>query len=347
MALIKCPDCGTEVSDAAPACPKCGRPFQIISAAPNSYRQPQLGARHEKKRSATVSLTLSSFAVFLIGLTVAVCFVPALQIGQHVETSCRLNGLGSGTCQFTNTGWTPGSDCIDVRLVNKQGGFASSGPLCSGRVWPNDTTQKDVTIVMGDTCSGSGFVAWNEVCSMDIRELANSDAESAMISSIVHTPKTVDADSQSVPTAASQEESAVPVTPDAVAAPVDSQAGTPVSDQVSERNAPAPVASSSVATPRVQGSDTSVLAKVIANSAGPSFDCSTATNITARAICGNAQLSLLDRQMAILYYTHTDYTTDSAARNRQREWIHNRDQTCVADVVCLEDQFNQRIAELQ
>ena len=27
MALINCPDCGTEVSDAAAACPKCSRPI--------------------------------------------------------------------------------------------------------------------------------------------------------------------------------------------------------------------------------------------------------------------------------------------------------------------------------
>jgi Flp pilus assembly protein TadB len=27
MSLIACPDCSTSVSDAAPACPKCGRPI--------------------------------------------------------------------------------------------------------------------------------------------------------------------------------------------------------------------------------------------------------------------------------------------------------------------------------
>ncbi|MEP6898701.1 MAG: hypothetical protein ABI870_09235 [Rhodanobacter sp.] len=107
------------------------------------------------------------------------------------------------------------------------------------------------------------------------------------------------------------------------------------------------MATSEVAAPQLPGSDTSVLAKVIANATGPSFDCSTATNITARAICGNPQLSLLDRQMAILYYTHTDYTKDSAARDRQREWIHSRNDACVADVVCLTEQFNLRIAQLQ
>jgi len=27
MALLKCPDCGNDVSDQAPACPHCGRPL--------------------------------------------------------------------------------------------------------------------------------------------------------------------------------------------------------------------------------------------------------------------------------------------------------------------------------
>lgn len=27
MALVTCPDCGAQVSGAAPSCPKCGRPF--------------------------------------------------------------------------------------------------------------------------------------------------------------------------------------------------------------------------------------------------------------------------------------------------------------------------------
>lgn len=34
MALVKCPDCGTEVSDRAPSCPKCGRPIAAGPAAP-------------------------------------------------------------------------------------------------------------------------------------------------------------------------------------------------------------------------------------------------------------------------------------------------------------------------
>jgi uncharacterized membrane protein YvbJ len=44
MALIKCSDCGTEVSDAAAACPKCARP---IAAQPASTR-----AAPAKKKSS-------------------------------------------------------------------------------------------------------------------------------------------------------------------------------------------------------------------------------------------------------------------------------------------------------
>jgi hypothetical protein len=31
MALFKCPDCGKDVSESAPSCPNCGRPFKDIS----------------------------------------------------------------------------------------------------------------------------------------------------------------------------------------------------------------------------------------------------------------------------------------------------------------------------
>ena len=38
MALIICPDCGFEHSDAAPACPKCGRPKQVLQ---NLFERPR------------------------------------------------------------------------------------------------------------------------------------------------------------------------------------------------------------------------------------------------------------------------------------------------------------------
>src|SRR5712691_4867029 len=34
MALVKCPDCGRDVSTAATACPQCGRPMAAVAAPP-------------------------------------------------------------------------------------------------------------------------------------------------------------------------------------------------------------------------------------------------------------------------------------------------------------------------
>jgi uncharacterized membrane protein YdbT with pleckstrin-like domain len=51
MPLITCPDCATQVSDAAPACPKCGRPMakadqpehEVLTASPAMFRQHPVG----------------------------------------------------------------------------------------------------------------------------------------------------------------------------------------------------------------------------------------------------------------------------------------------------------------
>jgi hypothetical protein len=41
MALIKCPDCATDVSDAAPACPRCGRPNSLATARATKKAPPK------------------------------------------------------------------------------------------------------------------------------------------------------------------------------------------------------------------------------------------------------------------------------------------------------------------
>jgi len=78
---------------------------------------------------------------------------------------------------------------------------------------------------------------------------------------------------------------------------------------------------------------------------GPSFDCSKATNPTALAICGNADLAALDRQMAALYFAR--FAIDPSERVRQRQWIQLRNGVCGTSVECLRSQFNQRIQQLQ
>jgi len=40
VSLIKCPECGTDVSDAAAACPKCGHPLKATPAGGINSRDP-------------------------------------------------------------------------------------------------------------------------------------------------------------------------------------------------------------------------------------------------------------------------------------------------------------------
>jgi DNA-directed RNA polymerase subunit RPC12/RpoP len=67
MALIKCPDCGTEVSDAAAACPKCARP---ISAKPVQTRY--AGTQTVRTRPATSPVTWGCLTIILLGLAVGI-----------------------------------------------------------------------------------------------------------------------------------------------------------------------------------------------------------------------------------------------------------------------------------
>src|SRR5579859_7153258 len=45
LALIKCPDCGRDVSDLAPSCPNCGRPI-AQARGPQSPTQPRSEPTH-------------------------------------------------------------------------------------------------------------------------------------------------------------------------------------------------------------------------------------------------------------------------------------------------------------
>lgn len=82
----------------------------------------------------------------------------------------------------------------------------------------------------------------------------------------------------------------------------------------------------------------------------PSFDCTTATEWTARQVCGDAGLAALDRRMAELYARRmAASSTDGATelRDEQRAWIARR-KSCqiTSDPACLRDAYNARLAEL-
>lgn len=61
LALIKCPDCDKDVSDAAPSCPNCGHPFSTVSQAPVG-----------KKEKKTSRFTIGCLVVFIVAAGVSV-----------------------------------------------------------------------------------------------------------------------------------------------------------------------------------------------------------------------------------------------------------------------------------
>ncbi len=81
----------------------------------------------------------------------------------------------------------------------------------------------------------------------------------------------------------------------------------------------------------------------------PSFDCSKAGTADERAICANADLAVLDRQMADLYYARRQ-ALQGRQRNElvdaQRRWIRRR-QACRGNVACMTIIYRQWIKSLQ
>lgn len=362
MALIKCPDCDADVSDAAPACPKCGRPI-AGAASPDASRDELAPAQQRGRKPATFTITLSSFVLIALVIAASVWFVPPLEIGQNLQASCQVNGTGAGQCQFTNTGWTPGAQCVDVSLRNPQGSAVRSGPVCSGRVWPNDTVEKNVMIVIGDTCDGPlGIPDLSKVCTMDVSNVDSSDADPGPsdqsnapqpdVAAAAGTASVSGNGAQAAPTGAASAVTAAAPVPTAMMTPSAPASAPPSASSAAQLalatpSAPSPASQSSVATPPVSGASVSpVLQALLAKTAGPSFDCAKATSATALTICSNSGLSELDRQMAILYYSRTDYAADQSVRDTQRAWIRGRD-SCQSDVVCLRQAYSLRIQQLQ
>jgi len=68
MALIKCPDCGSEVSDAAPACPKCGRPIAAPPPAPRSAPAAAPPKKNKNLSGVTVLVVFGLLGWFIYGM---------------------------------------------------------------------------------------------------------------------------------------------------------------------------------------------------------------------------------------------------------------------------------------
>ena len=88
-------------------------------------------------------------------------------------------------------------------------------------------------------------------------------------------------------------------------------------------------------------------------SAGPSFDCGVSgLGSVQETICGDEDLSTLDRRMAEVYAAATALATEEhppVLRAEQRGWIKGRDECWKSDDLrrCVVDAYRLRIAELE
>ncbi len=64
MALIKCPDCGKDISSNAPNCPNCGRPMAAFSG--KAVQTQRKGGKYEA----------AGFVLIVVGIVV--CFVSSV-----------------------------------------------------------------------------------------------------------------------------------------------------------------------------------------------------------------------------------------------------------------------------
>lgn len=80
-----------------------------------------------------------------------------------VEASCVMNGFGQGSCNFTNTGKSSGSQCGHIQVNGP--GIVNSDKFCSGQVASQSTEKVEFTIpAVNDLCD-NGFEPWTNKCS--------------------------------------------------------------------------------------------------------------------------------------------------------------------------------------
>ena len=83
--------------------------------------------------------------------------------------------------------------------------------------------------------------------------------------------------------------------------------------------------------------------------AGPGFNCSKARTTNEHLICANSFLWPIDRRLNRWYKKARQVTSRAARRDlkrEQRQWIGDRN-NCGNDLVCTENSYDDRIAELK
>jgi hypothetical protein len=121
MPLIRCPDCGTEVSDQAAACIKCGRPIGAAKQPDPTARNP---AGSLPRWLLVVAIAAAAYLLF-VGRN-PVDFIKSVSPGVEAYVECE-GTLGGVACRVTRrSGSATAKACWDVEFACANGTTTSA-----------------------------------------------------------------------------------------------------------------------------------------------------------------------------------------------------------------------------
>lgn len=344
MALINCPDCGTEVSDAATACPKCARP--IAPAMPHFRATPPAAKKGMGAGSVLLVILLVGGWVYYQTTTSS---TPSPDTSAQTSNASASDGgtppsaardrpafittpaelyqaystnevatdqaIGGRVIQFT----------APVKAINKD--FTDSAVLTFST--GDDFSDLQATLKDSDKAAAA-TLSPGEVVTVRCTSVRRI-MDSPMGEDCTFTAST----GSEQPSTASGELA----TPQGAAAEQPVTAAATADESRTASSGPSDVSTGATAADPVSQGEQS-------NTSGPSFDCSKVSDSTDLTICSNDELGQFDRQMAALYFARVQSADDPAARDEQRTWLQERNQ-CGADVTCLRKEYSARIEQLQ
>jgi hypothetical protein len=94
------------------------------------------------------------------------------ELGADVSAECSVNGLGAGTCDFTNAGWMGGRVCTNIVLKDLgTDEVYTTKRVCSEDVPANETVSRSFQLLIApaSVCKYQAVdVKWSDKCSVEV-----------------------------------------------------------------------------------------------------------------------------------------------------------------------------------